>query len=333
MAATTVDARGFDSEASWNTVSASARSWSSCQPHAEAIQVEHLVAKDHRDRETGDLAGGDEMLRQPLQVRQSARHGFAGRPRHRSTHRVLTGVVIEKSPPRACLSDLVARLTAASVWSVYRSHRTSQSDFELCGYDTARLSGDVEHASCLHGKCFRCIFCRRTASSSNGSTIRLSSCSTTQVGQATLESHTEPGCQGHAATREQDAGRSRSSLREADSRSSAAVPGVWPLLGMPRCRHPRSSKRHADCLFGTSTLARVRSVTRIRDLRVWCTSRRPHLLFLEDVSHTLVDDLPALTGMKTLGFATTLDKNQNASTKQLHAMVRRNIRPTTDAGR
>ena len=65
---------------------------------------------------------------------------------------------------------------------------------------------------------------------------------------------------------------------------------------------------------------------RIQTFGEWCTSRRPHLLFLEEVSHTLADDLPALTGMRTLGFVNTLDKNQNASTKQLHALARRNIR-------
>jgi hypothetical protein len=66
--------------------------------------------------------------------------------------------------------------------------------------------------------------------------------------------------------------------------------------------------------------------TRTETFARWCASRQPHLLFLEEVSHTLVDDLPLLTGMKTLGFANTLDRNDNPSTKQLHAMARRNIK-------
>ena len=104
VAATTVDARGFDSEASWNAVSASARARLSCQPHAEAIQVEHLVAKDHRDCETGDLAGGDEMLRQPLQVLGRAFVTVSRVARGIGPLIVCcTGVVIAGSPPKPVL--------------------------------------------------------------------------------------------------------------------------------------------------------------------------------------------------------------------------------------
>jgi hypothetical protein len=57
----------------------------------------------------------------------------------------------------------------------------------------------------------------------------------------------------------------------------------------------------------------------------WCNARQPQLLFLEEVSHKLGPYLPFLTDMRSLGFVNTLDKNDNPTTKQIHALARPNI--------
>ena len=59
---------------------------------------------------------------------------------------------------------------------------------------------------------------------------------------------------------------------------------------------------------------------RPQTLKDWCSAMNPDLLILEEVSDTLANDLPALTGLTPLNYVNTLDKNGKESTKQIWAL-------------
>ncbi len=69
-AATTVEAIGFDIDASWNTVSASTGSGLPRLPHAEAFDVDDLIAGDDRDRQAGHAGLPQRVAHQIVQLRQ-----------------------------------------------------------------------------------------------------------------------------------------------------------------------------------------------------------------------------------------------------------------------
>ena len=74
-AATTVAASGFESEASWKTVSSpNARLLVVDPPEAVASQVDELVAMDNRDRQAGDRVGLGEPLRHSRQLHHRVQH-------------------------------------------------------------------------------------------------------------------------------------------------------------------------------------------------------------------------------------------------------------------
>ena len=85
MAATTVDEMGFESDASWNTVSASTALVSARTSQPEALHEHDFIAIDDGEGETGHFAGVDETLRHLLDGRQAAHHGVA---RHRNRNAI-----------------------------------------------------------------------------------------------------------------------------------------------------------------------------------------------------------------------------------------------------
>lgn len=64
---------------------------------------------------------------------------------------------------------------------------------------------------------------------------------------------------------------------------------------------------------------------RLRTFDSWCAAYKPDLLLLEEVSHTIGTRLAQMTGMVTLGFANTRDKNLGPTTKQLHALIKKSL--------